>query len=88
MKSFLVFCLLPQKSSSPDVATFCIRRAGASFLAYTGPAYLHWYMFRNEMGPLAKSRDFFIFMIGIVGSVVGTTVTLMEMFRADDGGGG
>mmetsp|Transcript_5019 Transcript_5019/g.21747 ORF Transcript_5019/g.21747 Transcript_5019/m.21747 type:complete len:86 (-) Transcript_5019:113-370(-) len=61
---------------------------GASFLAYTGPAYLHWYMFRNEMGPLAKSRDFFIFMIGIVGSVVGTTVTLMEMFRADDGGGG
>lgn len=59
---------------------------GASCLAYTAPAWLHYRRFGGESGWGGRAKDLGIVVFGVVGGVVGTVVAV-RAFVAGEGEG-
>lgn len=58
---------------------------GAACLAYSAPAFFHLKVFGSQMNPAEKAKDWFIFVFGVSGAVIGTTATLYEIIKARSG---
>lgn len=52
---------------------------GASTLAYTAPSLFHLRVFRGELSLWQRARDWGIFVFGLLGSIIGTAVTVWEI---------
>ena len=52
---------------------------GASCLAYTAPALFHTMMFKDSLSRSVKAKNMAIVSFGILGSILGTAVTLKEI---------
>lgn len=54
---------------------------GASSLAYTAPALFHVRVFRDELTPLQRAKDWVIFAFGVLGMIIGTATTILEFSK-------
>lgn len=58
---------------------------GASALAYTAPALLHYMAFRDQLSRTAKVKDLGIVIFGVVGAVIGTATSVWEIVQIHRG---
>lgn len=58
---------------------------GASVLAYTAPALLHYLAFHDQLSRTAKVKDLAIVVFGIVGAVIGTVTSVWEIAQIHRG---
>lgn len=54
---------------------------GASTLAYTAPSLFHVLVFKDRLTGLQKAKNWGIFCFGLLGSIVGTATTLVEIAK-------
>lgn len=54
---------------------------GASTLAYTAPSLFHVLVFKDRLTGLQKAKNWGIFCFGLLGSIVGTATTLIEIAK-------
>lgn len=58
---------------------------GASALAYTAPALLHYLTFQDQLSRIAKAKDLGIVMFGVVGAMIGTLTSVWEIVQIHRG---
>jgi solute carrier family 36 (proton-coupled amino acid transporter) len=58
---------------------------GASTLAYAAPSLFHVRVFRDELSVAERVKDWSIFAFGVIGSIVGTAVSLWEISKVHTG---
>lgn len=54
---------------------------GATLLAYTAPALLHYLTFREQLSSVAKMKNIAIVIIGLLGGLLGTITSIWEIVQ-------